>query len=81
MTDGLKPNRIAHGTGSAWDDMGGGISGGNNRVHMILESGGNEYVSGNFTNAGGLAARNVAYWDGSGCPRGSSRGRAPFLLS
>lgn len=61
---GLKPNRLAHWNGSAWDDMGGGISGGNASVGAILLNAGNVYVGGNFTNAGGVVARNIAYWDG-----------------
>jgi hypothetical protein len=64
IAGGLKPNRIAHWNGSAWDDVGGGISGGNASVGVILRDAGNIYVGGNFTNAGGVAARNIAYWDG-----------------
>lgn len=65
IAGGLKPNRIAHWNGTAWDDMGGGISGGLNRVHAILKNEGDVYVGGNFTNAGGVAARNIARWDGT----------------
>jgi hypothetical protein len=62
---GLKPNRIAHWDGTRWDDMGGGVTGGDNRVYTILEDNGAVYVGGNFTTAGGVAARNVAWWDGA----------------
>ena len=64
VAGGLKPNRIAHWNGSTWDDMGGGISGGNASVGAILPYAGNVYVGGNFTNAGGVVTRNIAYWDG-----------------
>lgn len=62
---GVKPNGIAHWNGSAWNDAGGGISGGNATVTSILQHDGKVYVGGNFTNAGGVAARNIAYWDGA----------------
>ena len=65
IAGGLKPNRVAHWNGSAWDDMNGGISGGSASVGVILQNAGNVYVGGNFTNAGGVAARNIAYWDGA----------------
>lgn len=65
VAGGIKPNRIAHWSGSAWDDMGGGVSGGDGRLNVILENGGYIYIGGNFTTAGTVAARNVAYWDGS----------------
>jgi hypothetical protein len=65
IAGGIKPNRIAHWNGSAWDDMGGGVSGGSARVFAILENSGTVYVGGNFTSAGGVTAKNIAYWNGS----------------
>lgn len=64
VAGGIRPYAIAHWNGSGWDNMGGGVSGGDGRVNVILENSGYVYVGGNFTNAGGVAARNVAYWDG-----------------
>jgi hypothetical protein len=64
IAGGVKANRIAHWNGSAWDDVDGGIAGGNSDVNAILSYGGNVYVGGNFTSAGGVTAKNVAYWDG-----------------
>jgi len=64
IAGGLKPNRIAHWNGSAWDNMSGGVTGGSTTVATILPNAGTIYIGGNFTNAGGVVARNVAYWDG-----------------
>jgi hypothetical protein len=55
-------NHIAHWNGTAWSAVGGGLS---NSANAICISGGNVYVGGSFTNAGGVAANRIAVWNGS----------------
>jgi hypothetical protein len=64
IAGGLKPNRIAHWNGSAWDDMNGGVTGSSATVSTIVPHFGTVYVGGTFTNAGGVTAKNIASWDG-----------------
>jgi hypothetical protein len=63
---------IARWDGDAWWDVGGGVSGGAARVNAIAVVDGTDpagharlYIGGDFTMAGSLPARNVAYWDGA----------------
>jgi PKD repeat protein len=64
-------NNIAVWNGSSWSTLAGGVSGryvkrvlfGN--VESLAVSGTNLYVGGGFTTAGGIAANNIAVWNGS----------------
>ena len=60
-------NHVAQWNGTSWSALGSGISGANspNIVTSIEVSGNNVYFAGNFTNAGGVLASNVAVWNGS----------------
>lgn len=64
---GLTANRIAQWDGSTWSALGSGITGSSSSttVSGIAISDGNVYVTGFFTNAGGVLASNVAIWNGS----------------
>jgi len=68
----IRANRIARFDGTNWHALGGGIRGTNNSsgnndttVNAIAISGNNLYAGGIFTNAGGVAANNIARWNGS----------------
>ncbi|MGP1309600.1 MAG: hypothetical protein ACTS27_05325 [Phycisphaerales bacterium] len=67
--DGLAVNNIARWDGESWSAVGSGLTGGFSRA-LTLEvfddgSGPALYAGGEFTEAGGLPARNLARWDGS----------------
>jgi trimeric autotransporter adhesin len=64
---GITANRIAKWGGSSWSALGTGIIGTSTAaaVNGIAVSGTNVYVTGNFTNAGGILASNVAVWNGT----------------
>jgi trimeric autotransporter adhesin len=68
--DGTAMNGIARWEDGAWHALGDGVSGGNPfygaGVHALYREGNDVYVGGSFTSAGGLAATQVARWDGSG---------------
>lgn len=73
----LPVNNIAYVTGQAgsytWHAMGTGVNG---TVNAIVKHDNKIFVAGAFTEAGGVAANNVAYWDGSawhnaGCTYGT----------
>ncbi len=57
---------IARWDGQQWDALGGGLqsSGGGLAVDAILAEGTNVFVGGLFSSAGGVAATNLARWDG-----------------
>ncbi|TVQ65376.1 MAG: hypothetical protein EA379_00150 [Phycisphaerales bacterium] len=67
----LPVSRIARWDGASWAALGSGVSGGGPDVYAMVVhddgSGGGDalYVGGEFTNAGGFAASNVARWDGA----------------
>jgi hypothetical protein len=63
----LAVNRIAQWDGANWSALNSGITGASSSsgVNCIAIAGGNVYVAGNFTNAGGVLASNVAVWNGS----------------
>ena len=71
LAGGAVASRIARWDGANWDAMGGGVIGGGNvssssaTVASIVESGGQIYAGGNFTNISGVKARSVARWDGA----------------
>jgi hypothetical protein len=58
---------VARWTGSAWDPVGGGVTGVNGlgKVCAMARLGDDLYVTGDFASAGGVAAANLARWDGS----------------
>jgi len=60
-------NHVAQWNGTSWSALGSGISGANSPsvVTAIAPSGNNVYFAGNFTNAGGILASNVAVWNGT----------------
>ncbi|HJW29990.1 MAG TPA: hypothetical protein VJ508_12200, partial [Saprospiraceae bacterium] len=65
---GVSANYIAMWNGSVWSALGSGLSGGwygTTSVNVIAASGGNVYVGGVFSTAGGVIAKNIARWDGS----------------
>ncbi|MGA3141565.1 MAG: hypothetical protein ABSF10_00775 [Verrucomicrobiota bacterium] len=64
---GITANRIAKWNGTSWSALGTGLIGTSSAatVNGIAVSGNNVYVTGNFTNAGGILATNVAVWNGS----------------
>jgi hypothetical protein len=60
-------NPAGNGGLGAWESVGGGLTGGsplNGGLEMV-ELGGDLYVTGAFTHAGGLPAANIARWDSS----------------
>ncbi len=52
-------------TANAWNALGTGLNAVNADASAIAISGTDVYVGGNFTDAGGVAANNIAKWDGS----------------
>jgi len=67
--NGSNINSIVHWNGTGWTPVGTGMTGGtavsSPLVNVMLMQGGNLYVGGSFTNAGGVSANSVALWDGS----------------
>lgn len=65
----VEANYIARWNGTNWSALGSGVKGSNDFsttvVSAIAVNGSNVYVGGNFTNAGGVSANNVAKWDGN----------------
>lgn len=71
--NGVEMNNAARWDGRQWNSLGSGLRGStqfipNNPtwidVRTLLRDGSDLYAGGSFTNAGGIAARNVARWDG-----------------
>jgi len=61
-------NRVAKWNGSEWSALGSGINDRDNSgwvSAMALDSSGNIYLGGGFTSVGGVAAKNIAKWNGS----------------
>ncbi len=50
---------------NTWNPLGSGTNGVNNTVDAMTYFGGNLYVGGSFTTAGGASANYIARWDGS----------------
>ncbi|MCC5807879.1 MAG: hypothetical protein JJU00_16250 [Opitutales bacterium] len=63
---GSPGNRVARWNGSAWESVGGGISGAVYALAVFDDGSGPKlYAGGSFTNAGGNAAGRIARWDGN----------------
>ena len=76
---GVAVNNIAKWNGSNWSALGSGVGGGTvsypPNVYAIAISGSDVYVGGQFTQAGGVAAKYIAKWNGSSwSPVGSGMG-------
>ena len=56
---------IARWDGRAWNAVGGGVTGGLERVSTLAISGGQLFVGGDFTMVGEVAANRIAAWDGA----------------
>jgi hypothetical protein len=61
---GITVKGIARWDGSAWFDVGGGITG-SGTILAMATIGTNLYVGGTFTNIGGVTARHIACWNGT----------------
>jgi hypothetical protein len=66
---GIAVNNIAEWDGTSWSAVGGGVTNAlasqpAYQVAALLPVGSDLYVAGNFTEAGGIAATNIAKWDG-----------------
>ncbi|MGA2747387.1 MAG: hypothetical protein ABSG59_01315 [Verrucomicrobiota bacterium] len=66
---GVAANGVAVWNGSTWSALGSGVtesySGYSSPVYALAVSGTNLYAGGSFNTAGGVAANNVALWNGS----------------
>lgn len=65
---GTPANRIARWNGTNWSALGSGLAMNNSStpiVYALAVSGHDLYVGGEFTSAGGIAAANIAKWDGT----------------
>ncbi|HWX22280.1 MAG TPA: hypothetical protein VN578_20460 [Candidatus Binatia bacterium] len=64
---GVAALNIAKWNGTTWSALGAGLKGpsGSTPVDALAFLGSDLYASGNFTNAGGIAAAQVAKWDGN----------------
>ncbi|WP_165768421.1 T9SS type A sorting domain-containing protein [Hymenobacter amundsenii] len=76
---GVASNNIAKWDGENWSSLGTGPANGIHgvpyeEVHALAVRGSDMYVGGQFTQAGGVAANNIAKWDGTGW---SSLGTGP----
>jgi hypothetical protein len=67
IAGGTAANNIAKWNGNGWSRLGSGLSGGSagTVVWALAASGSDVYAGGEFTVAGGIAATNIAKWDGS----------------
>ena len=65
---GVAVNRIAKWNGTSWSSVGSGVilnGGPNGHVRTMIVYGGELYVGGFFDSAGGIAANNIAKWNGT----------------
>lgn len=66
---GMQAHHVARWNGHGWSALGSGLSRGifDASVYAMVGSGGDLYVGGFFSAAGGNPATNVAKWDGNQC--------------
>lgn len=66
---GVAASRVARWNGTDWSDVGGGVTGstggGTSVRDFAFDGGGNVYIGGSFTEAGGVTVNAVARWTGS----------------
>jgi hypothetical protein len=67
---GVAASRVAKWNGTAWSSLGAGLTDATNSNFVYVEAlavaaNGDVYAGGNFTQAGGVAANNVAKWNGT----------------
>lgn len=67
---GIPANHIAKWDGTAWSSPGSGLAWGGSKTAstvtaVITDATGNVYTAGDFDSAGGVAAKNIAKWDGT----------------
>ena len=64
---GVPANAVAKWNGAAWSALGSGLSADNypSVAALAVDRSGNLYAGGDFDRAGGLAALNIARWDGT----------------
>jgi len=66
---GVAANRIARWDGTAWSALGTGLQSSTTSIYAVyalaVAANGDVYAGGNFNRAGGLAAPNVARWNGT----------------
>jgi hypothetical protein len=77
-------NNIAKWDGSNWSALGSGMSGGTNPpyVRAVAANGGQVYVGGTFSTAGGVSTTGIAKWDGANwSPLGSGVGGSVNAIS
>ena len=82
----VKASRIAKWDGTNWSAMGSGVKGTNEgtgtSINAIAVRDGDVFVGGVFTNAGGVAASNIARWNGSAwSPLGVGVGNSVLALA
>ncbi|GAB3870169.1 hypothetical protein GCM10028824_18450 [Hymenobacter segetis] len=61
---GMPASNVAKWNGTAWSNMGGGVSA-SSAASVAVAANGDVYVGGRFTTAGGISANNIAKWDGT----------------
>jgi hypothetical protein len=86
LSGGVGASNIARWDGAAWTPLGSGITGPGSEVYALAVfddgAGAALYAGGFFTTAGGLAAGNIAKWNGtSWSPLGSGTDDAVFALA
>ncbi|MBC8078595.1 MAG: hypothetical protein H7Y32_21140, partial [Chloroflexales bacterium] len=59
---GIQVSNVAMWDGAEWNDLGGGVKGGNNYVSAVLAVGDEVFVGGDFSQAGELPTTNIARW-------------------
>lgn len=77
---GVAANNVARWNGAQWSILGSGMmpaSGTGFLAALAVDSLGNVYAGGDFTTAGGVAANNIAKWDGTKWVRLGSGTNAP----
>jgi hypothetical protein len=87
MAGGVTVNNVAKWDGNSWSALGTGVTntaGTRTRVYAMKMIGGDLYVGGAFTSAGGVSATNIARWDGtswSALGTGVTRNENSYILA